>query len=392
MSKANPYLKILVTLLIMMAIGVGVWYRMGGKSSRAPESVLSEKAQPLAATKGKDAAPAASVITITMAPVSLHAALSAVGTLEAAESADLKAEYAGQVKAIPLQEGQLVKKGDVLVELDDSIAKADLAKANAVLANMKTQFGRSEELQKKNYISKQELDQSKSGYQEALAAADSARVRYDKTKIRAPFDGIAGLRNFSVGDYIEVGRLLTTVDKIDPVKVDFMVPEKNFGDIKSGLDVTIETDAFPGKPAQGTIYAVDSRINPDTRNFHAKATATNPEGFLRSGMFARINVRLGERTGILMVPEEAIYPKGTQQFVFVVKEGKAVLTKITPGQREKGAVEVVDGLHVGDEVIIEGVIRLRDGVPVKVLDKSAGATKAANQATDQNSHPDENKP
>ncbi len=368
-------LATLFSIAAVAILGIGLWlYTKKGDSTSSPSAPSSQESK---GNKGKDAMPPASVITINMAPVTLEAGLSAVGTLEAAESADLKAEYAGQVKSIFLQEGMLVKKGDILVELDDSITKAELAKARAVLSNMKSQFGRSQELQKKNYISTQELDQSRSGYQEALAAADSARVKVEKTKIRAPFDGIAGLRNFSVGDYIEVGKLLTTVDKIDPVKVDFTIPEKNFSDIKPGLKVMIQTDAFPGKTIEGEVYAVDPRINADTRNFHAKATAPNPEGILRSGMFARINVNLGKRDGILMLPEESISPKGRDQFVFVVKEGKAVLTKIMTGQREKGFVEVVEGLQSGDEVITEGVIRVRDGMPVKVISNPKEATHAA---------------
>lgn len=351
----TPVRIVFITLLLGTA-GITGWYMVHAKGSKPP----------LNGAPISGAMPPSPVVVARLIPKTLSINISAVGTLQAAESAELRTEVAGLVKAIPLQEGQHVTKDQVLIELDDSIIKTDLAQAEAVLINARATYKRSQELQKNNYISTQELDQSKSLFQAAQAAADSARIKLAKTKIKAPFDGIAGLRNFSVGDYIKIGDLLTTVDKIDTIKVDFNIPEKSFSQIKTGQHIQVETDAFPGRSFDGKIYAIDSRINTDTRNFLAKAIIDNADGALRSGMFARLRVDAGVREHTMMLPEEALSPKGSEQYVFVAKNGKAVMTHVVTGTRDSGLIEIIEGLSPDDDIITEGVVRIRDGSPIMI--------------------------
>jgi membrane fusion protein (multidrug efflux system) len=316
------------------------------------------------------AAPAPPAVSVEAAPVvvkDLEATISAVGTLSASEAAEIRAEIAGPVKAINFSEGQAVKKGSSLIEIDDSLIKAELAKAEAAFNVRKMVFARSDKLKASGYVSKQDWEQNSGSMQEAQADIESARIRIAKAKVPAPFDGIAGLRNFSVGDYVQVGQVLTTVDVIDPVKITFSIPEKNYSDLKVSQKISFSVDGWPGETFSGEIYVISPRIDHDTHNFDVKAVISNTDGRLRPGMFARLSITTSVHKGALVIPEQALIPKGDDNFVFVVRDGKAVFQKVGLGLRTPGSVEVTSGLAANEPVVIAGIMKLQDGAAVKVL-------------------------
>ena len=296
----------------------------------------------------------------------LPVTLDAVGTLAASESAEVRAEIAGTIVAAPFKEGQPVQKGDSLAAIDDSLVQAELKKAQATYNVRKTTFSRSDKLKASGYLSSQDWEQNKSSLQEAEADIESARIRIEKAKVRAPFDGIAGLRNFSYGDYVQVGQLLTTVDAIDPIKITFSVAEKSYGDIREGQHISFSVDAWPGDLFDGEIYAISPRINEGTRSFDVKAVIPNKAARLRPGMFARIKIVTALHRGAFIVPEQAIVPMGNDSFVFAVRDGKAALQKVGTGLRAAGAVEITSGLSATDTVVTAGTMKIQDGMPVKV--------------------------
>jgi membrane fusion protein (multidrug efflux system) len=293
--------------------------------------------------------------------------IGAVGTLTASESAEIRAEIAGAVKAINFSEGQPAKKGDSLINIDDSLIGAELMKAQAVYNVRKAVFARSDKLKTSGYVSSQDWEQSSGSLQEAAADIKSAQIRLEKAKVPAPFDGVAGLRSFSVGDYVQVGQILTTLDKIDPVKISFSIPEKNYADIKPSQKISFSVDAWPGEAFSGEIYVVSPRIDQNTHNFDVKAVIPNADGRLRPGMFARVSIETSLHKGALVIPEQAVIPQGEENFVFVVRDNKAVFQKVGIGLRQPGIVEITGGLAADEPVVTAGIMKLQDGAAVKVL-------------------------
>ncbi len=310
------------------------------------------------------------VEVVTLETRRVMSSISAVGSLLAGESAEIHPEIAGQIDSIQFSEGQAVKAGDVLVKMDSSLIETELAKANAALGVASAIFQREDKLKKTGFIATQQWDTSRADMQSAQAAADNARIQLEKTSIKAPFDGIAGLRDFSPGDYAEVGKMLTSVVSLNPLKIEFSVPEKNYAAIHPDQEITFSVDAFPGEKFKGTIYAIDPRINVENRNFTVKANIPNPDMRLRPGMYARIDVVTTARDNVVMVPEEAIVPQGDDSYVFLYDNGKASYRKISLGIRQTGFVEATDGVKAGDRVITAGLLKLKDGAPVKEVAKT----------------------
>lgn len=339
-----------IALLITLALG-GAWYWHNHKEA-APE-----------AAGGKNRGPQA-VVTAAPSKRDLAVIIDAVGSLIASEEASIHAEVSGQIKEVQFQEGQPVKKGDMLIKIDSSLAETDLLQAKAAMEAKKAAFSRDDKLKSSGFVADQQYDTSRAELQGAEAAVANAEILITKSSIRAPFDGVAGLRNFSAGDYAAVGQALTTVVAIDPLKLEFSVPEKNYAAIKTGQKISFAVDAFTGENFSGEIYAIDPQINPENRNFTVKANIPNTDGKLRPGMYARIRIETATRPGALMAPEEAIIPEGKDSYVFVVNGGKAQRKKVTLGERQSGAVEIKDGITADDRLIVAGVMKLRDGAAV----------------------------
>jgi membrane fusion protein (multidrug efflux system) len=298
--------------------------------------------------------------------------VTAVGTLLSNESVTVAAEIPGRLKEIHFTEGQPVEQGALLFSLDDSVYRAQLADAEAKLTLAEQTYKRTSQLFSSKYATAQSADEAVSNLAVAKAAVELASVQLDKTKIVAPFSGIVGLRQVSVGEYITAGKALVNLEAIDPIKADFRVPEKFLPAIKVGQNIRIGVDAFPGETFDGKVYAIDPRIDVAGRSLLVRAKVPNKDQQLRPGLFARVTVLLKLKEDALTVPEQAIVPQGDSQYVFKINDGKVKLTKVTLGMRRSGRVEILDGLSANDEVVTAGQLKLRDGTSVSIVD-GAGA-------------------
>jgi membrane fusion protein (multidrug efflux system) len=302
--------------------------------------------------------------------------VAAVGSLKSNESVVLRPEIAGRIAAIHLREGMPAAKGAVLVALDASTQAAELRQAEANLALSQANHRRTEELYEKKFVSARARDEAAANLKVLEAAVALAQARLQKTQIRAPFAGIVGIRNVSVGDYVKEGQELVNIEDIGALKADFRLPESYLSRLRKGQSVEVSTDAMPGQTFKGTLDAIDPLLDASGRAISLRARLENPDLKLRPGMFVRVRLAFGgERQG-LAVPEEALVPAGDDNFVFRVSEGKAQRVMVKVGQRRDATVEITEGLKAGDEVVSAGQLKLRDGVPVRAGQGAAAPAEA----------------
>lgn len=302
--------------------------------------------------------------------------VSAVGTLKSRESVVLRPETPGRVSAINFKDGSIVARGTLLVALDAAIPSAELQQAKANMALAQSSHQRNLELLGRKFISPQAVESSSATLKIQEAAVQLAAAKVAKTRILAPFTGMVGLRNISVGDYVKEGQDLINIEDTATLRVDFRLPESYLGRLKPGQTVEVTSDALPGERFKAVLDAVDPLVDQGGRAISARARLDNAAGQLRPGLFVRVRLLFGERQGVLMVPEQAIVP-GAQPAVFRVVDGKAALVKVKLGVRRAAQVEVVDGLAEGDVVVTAGQLKLRDGVAVRAV---GGGAPAANGA------------
>lgn len=305
--------------------------------------------------------------------------VAAVGSLKSNESVVLRPEIAGRIAAIHLREGMPAAKGAVLVALDAATQAAELRQAEANLALSQANYKRTEDLYQKKFVAERARDEAAANLKVLEAAVALAQAKLQKTQIRAPFAGIVGIRNVSVGDYVKEGQELINIEDIGSLKVDFRLPESYLARLQKGQGVELSADAMPGQAFKGVLDAIDPLLDASGRAISLRARLANPDLKLRPGMFVRVRLAFGgERQG-LSVPEEALVPAGNDNFVFRVAEGKAQRVMVKIGQRRGATVEIVEGLKAGDEVVTAGQLKLRDGVPVKAVQggEALAATKPA---------------
>ncbi len=302
---------------------------------------------------------------------------SAVGTLRADESVTIRPEIAGRVAEIRFEEGQRVAKGAVLVRLDQAELAAVVASSRAQLRWDEQRLERAVDLHQKGFISQQALDDQRTSLARARARLAEDEAKLAKTEMRAPFAGVAGLRQVSAGAVVAAGTDIARLEKIDQLKLDFRVPEVYLARVRAGQVVRIAVDAYAGQGFEGAIYAIEPAVDEQTRTVLARARVANPELRLRPGMFARVRVELGVREKAVWVPEAAIVPRGQESFVYRVADGKAQLAKVRTGLRRPGEVEIASGVAAGDLVITEGVQKVGPGSPVVVIDDSPAKPAAA---------------
>jgi membrane fusion protein (multidrug efflux system) len=294
--------------------------------------------------------------------------------LRSDESVIVRAEQSGRITALNFKEGQPVKAGQVLVQLDDSLARAELeqAKANQKLA--KAKFDRAVELQQKNFISGQARDEAENALRVADATVSLAEAKLTKLVIKSPFSGTVGLRSASVGDYVKDGQDIVNLEKTDPIKVDFKVPELFQSKISVGQALSVSLDALPGKPYSGRVYAVNPQLDTAGRAVVLRAQMDNHGGALKPGMFARVRLTLADSGDTVVVPEQSVAMQGEEQIMFKVVDGRAMRTKVEVGQRRDGKVEIVEGISGSDTIVVAGWQRLRDGGAVR---PASGGSPAA---------------
>jgi len=317
------------------------------------------------------------VVTATIKATSFADAVEALGTAKANESVNITAKTANRIVAFRFTEGQQVRKGDILVELDSVEAAADLAVAEAALADTRSQYKRSTELFATKALSQAQMDQIQSTLRQNEARVSAAQGRMNETEVRAPFSGRVGLRNVSVGSYVTPATVITTLDDTSIIKLDFSVPETSLTMLANGLSIQATSTAYPGVQFNGKVASIDSRIDPVSRSVIVRGNIDNRDGRLKPGMFMTVRLLRSEDMA-LTLPEQALVPEADRQFVFVVADGKVAKTEITLGRRRPGEVEVLKGLKEGDVVVTEGTQKLVDGTKVRLPGEAPAAAGPPN--------------
>ncbi|MFN3892344.1 MAG: efflux RND transporter periplasmic adaptor subunit [Beijerinckiaceae bacterium] len=297
----------------------------------------------------------------------------AVGTLQPNESVAVAPEIAGRIASIPFGEGVRVKEGDVLVELDPVILRAELDKARSDLTLATANRLRADTLAERGSGTTRARDEANAAYRAAQVALALAEARLQKSTLQAPFSGVLGLRAVSPGAYVAPGQRIFDLVQVDPLKVDFRVPELNASKVRVGQTVLISPDAALDEVTEGKIYAIDPLVDVNGRAIRMRATVPNPDGKLSPGFFARLRVVTERRQNAIIVPESAIFPVAGRTLVYRVVNGRAVQTDVVLGQRMPGQVEVREGLTADDVVVTSGQQRLRDGIAVRIVETARGA-------------------
>lgn len=305
----------------------------------------------------------ASVVTETIELRSIVDEIEALGTARANESIEIQPRIASLVERVIFVEGQHVESGDLLVELENSEIKAGLALAEAALSEARSLYNRSKSLADTQAISASNLEQLLAQVQVNQAQVEAARARLDNTIIRAPFAGRIGLRRVSPGSFVNTSTVITTLDDVSQIKLDFTVPETFLTVLSEGMRISAQSLVYPDRVFEGTVDSIDTRLDPVSRAVQVRAIIPNSDGQLKPGMFMSVDLKR-DRGEMVVAPEQAIVPEGSNQYVYVVAGGVAEKRQVRLGRRIPGLVVIEDGLRPGEEVITEGTHKVRDGSQV----------------------------
>ncbi len=298
----------------------------------------------------------------------------AVGSLRARQGVVMRPEVSGRIATLAFSDGQRVRRGQLLVQLDDTLQKAQAQQAEAQASIARTNLKRSRELLAQNFVSQSAVDQNAAALEVADAQVALAQAQLMRMRIVAPFDGGLGIRSVNVGDYVKDGADLVTIEDIGALWADFRLPESTIARLRVGQPVEVTLESLPGRKFMGRVDALDSQLDANGRSMLVRARIDNTGGVLRSGMFARARVLFAVREGALVVPEEALVPLGDRQFLFKVVDGPngKVAQKIEAriGVRVPGKAEITQGVAAGDLVVTAGQSRLMRGdmLPVRVVE------------------------
>jgi membrane fusion protein (multidrug efflux system) len=291
--------------------------------------------------------------------------LQAVGTAAANESIEITASVSDRVQSLTFREGELAQAGQILVQLDTREEEAELAEALANLDDQRRQFERLDALVATNSAALSQRDEQKSRMDAAAARVDVIRARIADRTLRAPFSGLVGLREVSPGALVSPGARITTLDDIQPLKLDFSIPESFLTILRPGAVIRARTIAYPGRVFEGRVAHISPRVDPVTRSVAIRAELPNDERLLRPGMLLTVDLVRDRRRG-LMVPEAALIPEGDRQYLYRLVGGTVERVEVGIGARRPGIVEITRGLEEGDRVVVEGAVRLRPGVEVRI--------------------------
>lgn len=382
-------------LLGLVAVaGLGYWWQHPGSTATAQGAQAAQAAQtarPASATGANPtSAPApGGPVAVEVGQVqrlSLADDAQAVGSLRARQAVVLRPEVSGRVVKLAFVDGQRVRRGQVLVQLDDSLQAAQLQQAQAQAGIARTQLQRSRELLAQGFVSTSAVDQADANLKVAEAQVALAQAQAQRMQVRAPFDGVTGIRSVNLGDFVKDGADLVSVEDASAMWVDFRLPERFVTRLRAGQEVEMSLDAVPGTAFTGRIEALDSQLDANGRSLLVRARVANPGGELRSGLFARVRVVFALRSQALVVPEEALVPLGGKQYVFKLTppangaKGPGVQRiEARLGMRVPGKVELLAGVQEGDRVVTAGQQRLLrgDGQVLKVVNLEAPASASA---------------
>jgi len=294
--------------------------------------------------------------------------VSSTGTILANEKAELRPEISGRITQILFEEGTVVPKGKLLVKMNDSDLQAQLKRNEAQGILLASDEFQKRKLLEIKAISRDEYDVAKSALLVNQADKQLLQAQIDKTEIHAPFNGVVGLRTVSVGNYVASNTLIATIQQINPVKIEFEVPEKYSGFIQSGLEIKFETD-LSDSVFLAKVYAIESSITKDTRTLVVRALCPNTKNLLKPGSFARVNMILQKFPEALTIPSEAILTVLDGNNVILLKNGKARIVPVKTGIRTDSDIQITSGIAENDTLIVTGLLQLTDGMPVKAIVK-----------------------
>jgi membrane fusion protein, multidrug efflux system len=287
------------------------------------------------------------------------------GSLVAHQMVVLKAEVEGKIKEILFKQGQAVKKGDILLKIDEEVYSLQVKEAEARVKLSKAEYERSEYLLKKDFGTLAARDKAFATLKINEAELDGAKFRLSQADIRAPFDGTVGLKNVSIGSFIAKNEEMLSIVNLSPIYVDFPVPESYSKLLFPGQEIDVTVEGVSDLPVSGEIVAIDPKADFQTHSVQVRAELDNESQALKPGQFARVSLELDRERGVL-IPQVAVEREGNQEFVFVVHDGIAIRTEVTLGQKENGMVRVLDGVKESNWVVTVGQIKIQDGTPVRI--------------------------
>jgi membrane fusion protein (multidrug efflux system) len=313
-------------------------------------------------SSGRGAVPVEALI---VQPQLLQNNILTTGTMLANEEVELRSEISGRVTGVFFEEGRRVRQGERLLKINDRELQAQLTRQEVEEKQAFDDEQRKRGLYESKLISREEYDKAVSGLKMTQAQKEAIRAQLAKTEIMAPFDGIVGLRHVSEGGYVTPNVLIATMQDTDPMKVEFSVPEKHARRLTPGTKVRVQIGDSRDLYA-GVVYAVESKIDPDTRTMKARATIPNPGADLIPGSFARVEITLEELPDAIVIPSGAVIPRISDEIVYVCRGGKARSISVATGIRTDSGVQIVQGLAPGDTLIVTGLLQLADGKDVEI--------------------------
>jgi membrane fusion protein, multidrug efflux system len=339
----------------------------------------------------KDRRPVESVSTILVEADSWVRSIESVGSLRAVQGADLSTETSGIVSRILFENGQEVREGDLLVELDTGAEQATLRSAEAEADLARTVFERTKSLRGSNAVPQSDLDAAASQLRKVTALVEQLRADISKKQVRAPFSGRLGIRDVNLGQFVNNGDKIVSLQSLDPIHVDFLLPQQLISSLAPGQKLLLLTDAYPGREFQGELTAINSEVDRITRNIRLQGTLKNSDGALRPGMFARVEIFQGGADEVLRVPLTAVSRASYGDSVFVVLEkpgadGETELFVeqrfVRTGRTMGDFIAVTEGLNEGDTVVSAGAFKLRNGSAVRM--ENSLAPKPSTSPTPEN--------
>jgi membrane fusion protein, multidrug efflux system len=371
----NVTKRILTVLIILLVIGLAFLPKIkplflpkpneAGKGDKMAAGLKSADAKGPGAGAAKGLGAPSPVEVMVVSSESLDEKIQTTGTIIANEEVDIRSEVSGRITAINFREGDQVAKGTVLLKIYDTDLRAQLLKLEANRKLAETNEARQKRLFEKEAISRQEYDIVQTNLSGVLADIENLRAQLSKTLIRAPFDGTVGLRHVSVGAYLSPASPIATLTNVNPAKIDFAIPAKYARAVHRGSKIQFSVEGSSARRT-GTVYAVEPKVDPDTRSLLLRAVSPNEDRALVPGAFARIDVVLSSRGNAIVVPTQAIVPEQKGQKVFIVKNHKAESVPVQIGLRTDRTVEIKSGLHTGDSLITSGIQGVKQGGDVSV--------------------------
>lgn len=376
-KRPKLVLLLAISAMILLIAGIGVW-----KAMQISQAIAMGKAFKM---------PPDAITSLTVSEETISPVLEAVGSISSPQGVMLSADLPGTLTMISFESGSHATNGQLLVQLDTRQEEAQLRTAKAKLELALQNLDRAKDLSQKRVIAQSAYDEAKSQYDAAVASVEETQAIIDRKTIRAPFTGDLGIRQVNAGQYLKSGDPIVQLESLDPIYVNFALPQQNLGQLSVGQSVHVQADGFPDKIFLGTITAINSAVDTSTRNIQVQATVKNPDHILRSGMFAGIQVVLPNKEKIIMVPSTALQyaPYGNSLFVVETMKdpnGKEYLgvreQQVTLGKTRGDQVGILRGLKSGDQIATSGIFKLRQGGAVKINNSVHPGNNPAPKPTD----------